>query len=188
MDKEFYILNFIRDYISNPFLDFLMPFISFLGSFGLIWIVLFTVLIITKKYRSLGRSLASNFIFNFIGCNLIIKPIVARIRPYELNQSINLLVSAPNDYSFPSGHTLFAFGAATIIFLYNKKIGSLMYLFALLMGFSRLYLYVHFPTDVAFGAFLGIIFATVSYRLEKMIFDKKPELKLISNTEISIKD
>lgn len=169
MEKEFYILNFIRDYISNPFLDVLMPFVSFLGSFGMIWIVLAVVLIITKKHKQLGYSLSANLIFNFVGCNLIIKPIVARIRPYEINQSIELLVSAPHDYSFPSGHTLFAFGAATIIFLYNKKIGALMYAFALLMGFSRLYLYVHFPTDVAFGAFLGIIFAIISHWLEKEV-------------------
>ncbi len=148
-------------------MDIIMKFVSFLGSFGILWIVLSSVMFFSKKHKNLGFSLAFNFVFNFISCNLIIKPIVARIRPYEINRMANIIVSAPSDYSFPSGHTLFAFGAATIIFLYNKKAGILMYGFALLMGFSRLYLYVHFPSDVAIGAFLGIIFATVSYKIEK---------------------
>lgn len=182
MEKEFFVLDFINQYIKNPFFDVLMPFISFLGSVGMIWIVLSVILIVTKKHRLLGRSIICDFIFNVIGCNIIIKPIVARIRPYELNQSINLIVSAPSDYSFPSGHTLFAFGAATIIFLYNKKVGILMYLFALAMAFSRLYLYVHFPSDVAFGAFLGIMFGIVSYKLEKILFEKRTEEKILENS------
>lgn len=172
MDWEFYILDYIRKNFSNPFFDGFMKFISFLGSWGMIWIVLAAILFFTKKYHKLGRSLGINFIANFIACNLIIKPVVARIRPYEFNQSINLIVSAPLDTSFPSGHTFFAFGAATIFFFYNKKVGLLMYLFAFTMAFSRLYLYVHFPTDVAFGALLGTIMAIISYNIEKLIFNK----------------
>lgn len=177
MDNEFYILNVIRDYIHNPFLDNLMLFISFLGSFGLIWVIISVIFIFLQKHKDFGYSLALNLLFDFVSCNLIIKPIVSRVRPYELNRSVELLVSAPTDSSFPSGHTLFAFGAATIIFIYNKKIGILAYVFAALMGFSRLYLYVHFPTDVAFGAFLGIIFAVVCYMFERKFIKEKTILK-----------
>lgn len=173
MDWEFYILDFIHKKLSNPIMDVLMKFVSFLGSFGIIWIVLTIILFCTKNHRLLGRSMAVNLAVNLVACNFIIKPIVARLRPFEFNQSINLLVSAPIDSSFPSGHTLFAFAAATIIFIYNKKVGLLMYLFACTMAFSRLYLYVHFPTDVAFGAFLGIILAIISHFLEKLIFSEK---------------
>lgn len=173
MDWEFYILDFIHKYFSNPVMDVIMKFVSFLGSIGIIWIVLTIILLFTKKHRSLGRSLAVNLGLDLVACNLIIKPIVARLRPFEFNQSINLVVSAPTDSSFPSGHTLFAFAAATIFFIYNKKVGLLMYLFACVMAFSRLYLYVHFPTDVAFGAVLGIILAIISHLLEKTIFTPK---------------
>lgn len=173
MEWEFYILDFIHTYFSNPVMDVVMKFVSFLGSLGMIWIVITIILLVTKKYRTLGRSLAINLGLNFIACNLIIKPIVARLRPFEFNQSINLIVSTPIDPSFPSGHTLFAFAAATIFFVYNKKIGLFMYLFACVMAFSRLYLYVHFPTDVAFGAVLGILLAIISYMLEKSVFKPK---------------
>ncbi|MDD6490394.1 MAG: phosphatase PAP2 family protein [Clostridia bacterium] len=175
MEWEFYILDFIHKYLSNPVMDVIMKFVSFLGTFGIIWIAITIILLCTKKYRLLGRSLTINLVVNLVACNLVIKPIVARLRPFEFNQSINLLVSAPTDSSFPSGHTLFAFAAATIIFIYNKKVGLLMYLFACIMAFSRLYLYVHFPTDVAFGAVLGIILAITSHMLEKAIFKPKSE-------------
>lgn len=173
MEWEFYILDYIHKYFSNPIMDIVMKFVSFLGSFGIIWIVITIILLCTKKHRTLGRSMTVNLAVNLVACNLIIKPIVARLRPFEFNQSIELLVSAPMDPSFPSGHTLFAFAAATIIFIYNKKVGWLMYLFACIMGFSRLYLYVHFPTDVVFGAFLGVLLAIVSHFLEKLIFSEK---------------
>lgn len=173
MDWEFYILDFIHKYFSNPVMDVIMKFVSFLGSLGIIWIALTIILLFTKKHRTLGRSLAVNLTIDLVACNMIIKPIVARLRPFEFNQSINLVVSAPTDSSFPSGHTLFAFATATIFFIYNKKIGLLMYLFACIMAFSRLYLYVHFPTDVAFGAVLGIILAITSHMLEKVIFTPK---------------
>lgn len=178
MEWEFYILDFIHKYFSNPVMDNIMKFVSFLGSLGIIWIAITIILLCTKKHRLLGRSMAVNLGVNLVACNLIIKPIVARLRPFEFNQSINLLVSAPTDSSFPSGHTLFAFATATIIFIYNKKVGLLMYLFACVMAFSRLYLYVHFPTDVAFGAFLGIILAITSHFLEKLIFSGKNANKI----------
>ena len=179
MNEEFYILNYIQTELRTDFLDKLMPAISFLGKAGLIWIVIAVVCLFFKRSRMLGRSLAFDLIFNLIASSCIIKPIVSRIRPCVLDKTVDLLVNAPFDPSFPSGHTLFAFGAATIIFIYNKWLGIAAYIFGFLMAFSRMYLYVHFPTDVAFGAVFGIVFAVVAYKLEGMLFDRsKPLLAL----------
>ncbi len=181
MDGEFYILNYIQDQLRTDFLDKLMPAISFLGKAGLIWIVIALLCLFFKRSRLLGRSLVFNLIFNLVASSLIIKPIVSRLRPCVLDSTVELLVKLPFDTSFPSGHTLFAFGAATIIFIYNKWLGTAAYIFGFLMAFSRLYLYVHFPTDVAFGAVFGVIFAVIAYKMEGMIFDRTKPLFVIRN-------
>ena len=179
MDWEFTILNFIRWNWRSDFLDKLMPIISFLGKGGLIWILLSVVCLFIKKARPFYRSLVCCLVFNLVACNCIIKPIVNRIRPCVMNTTVELLSSVPFDASFPSGHTLFAFAAATTIFIYNKWYGLAAYLFAFVMGFSRLYLYVHFPTDVLMGAIFGVIFAIAAYKVENMLFEKgKPIFRL----------
>lgn len=173
MDWEFYVLNYLQKNVRNDFLDKLMPLISLLGALGALWVIMAVVALITKKYRRFGRSLAFDLLFSLIPCNLIFKPIVNRIRPYELNSTVQLLVPPEIDPSFPSGHTFFAFSAATICFIYNKKLGICMYILAFAIAFSRLYLYVHFPTDVISGAVLGTITAIIAYKLEGMIFSKE---------------
>ena len=173
MDWEFVILNFIQDNIRNPVLDKIMPFISMLGALGIVWIVWTIICLITKKYRRLGTRLSAALILTLIVCSGILKPIVSRLRPYELNSTIQLTVKPEFDTSFPSGHTFFAFSVATVCFMYNKKLGLIMYLFAFLMAFSRLYLYVHFPTDVIFGAVFGIITGIIAGKLENYIFEKE---------------
>ena len=172
MDWEFTLLNYIQNNVRNDFLDKLMPIVSFLGKASIMWIVIAIICLCFKKTRKFGRSLTCDLIFNLIAANGIIKLIVGRPRPCTLDTTANMLVGIPIDSSFPSGHTLFAFGAATIIFIYNKWLGIAAYLFAFLMAFSRLYLYVHFPTDVLFGAILGVVFAVVVYKLEGMFFDR----------------
>ena len=175
MDWEFMILNYIQNHIRNHFLDKVMPLISLLGAAGALWIIICIAALLIKRHRRLGRLLACDLAVNLIACNLIIKPIVNRIRPYEMNQTIQLIVSPEIDPSFPSGHTFFAFGAATVCFIYNKKLGLAMYAAAFLIAFSRLYLYIHFPTDVFFGAVLGTVMAFAAARFEEMIFEQKPK-------------
>lgn len=169
---DFSILNFIYNNIRCEFLNPIMVFISNLGNGGLIFIIASLILLIRKKTRKIGITFVISLIIGFIIVNIILKPMVARIRPYEINQSVILLSGKMNDYSFPSGHTLAGFEFATSIFLYNKKWGYIAYVFAILMGFSRLYLYVHFPTDVICGAILGILFSIISYRITKIICKK----------------
>ncbi len=178
MDFEFYILDYIQSNFRTELLDKIMPIVSFMGKLSWIWVVIAIVCLFTKKFRRLGISLSSDLIFNLIAGNLIIKTIVARPRPCTLNKTVELISSVPFDTSFPSGHTLFAFGAATIIFIYNKWLGIIAYLFACIMAFSRLYLYVHFPTDILFGAIFGITFAVISYFITKPITNPQ-KLKLV---------
>lgn len=177
---DFTILNFIYENIRNDFLNYPMIFISTLGNAGFIFIVSILILLFNKKTRKIGITLGISLVIGVVIVNLIMKPSIARVRPYEINQSIELLTSKMNDYSFPSGHTLAAFEFATAIFLYNKKWGYVSFIFAILMGFSRLYLYVHFPSDVICGAILGIIFSIISYYITKYIYKKIGNYKILS--------
>lgn len=179
MDWEFFILNYIQEHWRTGLLDKLMPIVSFMGKMSLLWVLIAAVCLCVKKVRPFGRSMTCSLLFDLVACNGIIKPIVSRLRPCILNNTVDLLVSVPFDASFPSGHTLYAFSSATIIFFYHKGLGLAAYAFAFLMGFSRMYLYVHFPTDVLFGAIFGVIFAVLAYKLENMLFEKdKPLFRL----------
>ncbi len=160
---DFSLLNWIYNNMRNDFLDVVMPLITMIGDHGLFFIILSILLILTKKYRQVGITMALAILLGFIVGNLILKPFVGRIRPYDVIPNINMLVDALNNYSFPSGHTLSSFAVATVIFLFNKKIGIFAIILATLIGFSRLYLYVHFPTDVLCGALLGILLGNLSY-------------------------
>ncbi len=112
-----------------------------------------------KVLRYVGVQGAA-LLLGLVCCNLILKPLCARIRPYDLMELkgtvINLIINKPHDFSFPSGHTAASFEAATVIFLHNKKLGIPALILASLIAFSRLYLYVHYPTDVIFGLILGV--------------------------------
>lgn len=159
--------------LKNPFLDFIMPGITKLGDKGFIWILICIVLILVKKSRKCGISSILSLVVNFVITNIVLKNLVARERPFANNDLIELLVEAPKDFSFPSGHTSASFAAATVIFLYNKKWGITAYILAFLIAFSRLYLYVHFPTDVIGGIIVGIVSAlTANYIYIKISHDR----------------
>lgn len=167
MDWEFRVLNYIRDNFTNGFLDVMMPILSLPGTIVALWGLITLIALIIRKHRALGRTMLLDLAVTAINCSVIIKPIVRRLRPYVMNDTINLIVSPEHDFSFPSGHTCFAFSAATICFIYNKPFGTAMYIIASLIAVSRLYLYVHFPTDVLFGIVFGILTALEVYYLEK---------------------
>ena len=178
MEWEFAFLNSIQK-IRTDFLDKLMPCITFLGQWAVLWIVIAVLCLAFRQKRKLGISLMFNIIINTVACNLIFKHIVQRLRPYILNDTVTLIIPPETDYfSFPSGHSMFAFGAATIIFLYNKKIGIFVYLLAAMIAFSRLYLYMHFPTDVLIGSGMGILLAVFSCKIEKHLLVKPAISKL----------
>lgn len=180
---ELNILLFINTHLKNAFFDFLMPQISFLSNKGWIWIAIAVVLLFFKKYRRYGVALSIGLALCLVIGNIILKPLIARPRPYDVYGGIELLVRKLNDFSFPSGHTYSAFCGATILYFMNKKIGYAAFAFAFLTAFSRLYLFVHYPTDVLAGIVMGVLIALLSMKLVKALEKRGP----LSNAENEIK-
>ena len=154
------ILDWIQNTMQCAFLDKVMPLITVLGDGGAFWIACAVLMILLKKYRKAGISAGLALIFGLLLCNMYLKPTVARIRPYDYQEQlgimINLLIEKEHSLSFPSGHTIASFEAATAILLRHKKLGTAAMVLAVLIAFSRMYLYVHYPTDVIASVFLGI--------------------------------
>lgn len=167
------ITHFVINNMSNGILNFLMPLITKLGNGGFIWIFLSLILIINKKYRKIGILTLVAIATNYLIGDIIIKHIVERLRPFLVDTNIHLLIKAPSSYSFPSGHSGSSFAAATILGIYFKKYRPYLYIFATLLAFSRVYLGVHFFTDVLVGAILGTIVALIVNYIYKKYFNKK---------------
>ena len=159
------LLDWIQANIQCTFLDTTMPVVTHMGSAG--FLAAFAVfMMLLKNYRKTGFSVALSLVFGLVICNLILKPGVARIRPYDYQEQmgimINLLIEKQHDFSFPSGHTIATFEAATAIFLNHKKMGTVALILASIIAFSRLYLYIHYPTDVFTSIVLGAALAVLA--------------------------
>jgi len=150
------VQEFIQTHMTSAFLDFIMPFITKLGSGGMIWIVVALAFLRSKQYRINGFMLIGSLLLCLLIGNLTLKPLVARIRPCDMNTAFPLLIARPTDFSFPSGHTMSSFAAASVIFHANPSMGIVAFVLASLIAFSRLYLYVHFPSDILAGIVLGM--------------------------------
>ncbi len=146
-------------------LDALMFNLSASGDGGFIWLVLAALLVIVRQTRKAGLAILLALLVHFVAINVWLKPLFDRLRPCEILTIDNPLLQCLQDGSFPSGHTSAAFAATTVIFCANKRAGILALAFATLMGFSRLYLFVHYPSDVLVGALLGSLFGFVAYWL-----------------------
>lgn len=174
MDWEFVVLDFIQNYLTSAFGDIFMPFVSSLGNGGLIWIFIGVLLLTRKKYRKGGIAVLLGLLVMLVLGDNILKPWIARLRPFQVHPKDSLLILAPSGYSFPSGHTFSSFTAATILLWTDKKIGIPAFILASFIGFSRLYLYVHFPSDVLVGIILGLAVGTVTWKIvEEYIFKKR---------------
>ncbi len=154
------ILDWIAETLRCPVLDAVMPAITHLADAGALWILLAAVLLCSPKHRRTGLTMALALLLGLLACNVLLKPLVQRMRPFDyqllhFGRDIPLLIAPPADFSFPSGHTNASFAAATALLLRNRKWGIPALILAALIGFSRLYLYVHYPTDVLTGAVLG---------------------------------
>lgn len=162
---EFSVLDFIQTHLRSGIGDTVMPFVTHLGDGGVIWIVLALALLIHPKTRRAGASLLTALVLGVICCNVILKPFVARVRPCGVNTAIQLLVPRPDDFSFPSGHTGASFEGAAVLYFHKSRLRFPALVLAVLIGFSRLYLYVHYPTDVLAGAALGVLLGWVGCAL-----------------------
>ena len=169
---ELNILLWIREHLTNPFLDTVMPYISSLARHGEFWILLALILLCFKKTRKAGVAMAIAMACGFLVGNIGLKNIIARTRPYDI-VNIQLLVDKLSDFSFPSGHTLVSFNAAIALHHYHRKWGVVALVLASLIALSRLYLFVHYPTDVLAGLLLAIGIALASCRLVDWLWSRK---------------
>lgn len=177
---DFSVFQWIQEHVWCAFLDAVMPIITVLGEGGWVWIVIAVLFLFMPKYRKAGVTMAFALILMLILNDGILKNVFARPRPFNFEPfealyavfpqgadgKPELLVGLPSSFSFPSGHTSSSFAAAFAILLNKKwKAGVPALLLAALIGFSRNYLMVHYPTDVLFGALMGVLYAVLAYFL-----------------------
>ncbi len=160
------ILDWIQANLQSGFMDMFMPFITLFGDAGIFWMVWAALLLFFPKTRKTGLGMFFAMILGLLICNVTLKPLVARIRPYDLQLqefgvTIELLGKTMHDFSFPSGHTIASFEASVVLLKNSKKMGIPALILAVLISFSRLYLYVHYPTDVLCSIVLGTLFAFI---------------------------
>ena len=170
MQWEFSVLYAIQE-LHSPMMDKIMVFITELGDGGWFWIGIGIVCLVIKKHRRMGLQVLLSMLCTFIIGNLILKNLFARQRPCAIDPSIALLIPYPSEFSFPSGHSMNGMTAAMALFLNNKKIGIPALVIAVLIGFSRMYHFVHFPTDIIGGFCVGFTVAIIV----NYIFDKVQE-------------
>lgn len=153
MEMDF--LLFLQE-LHNPVLDFFFSKITVLGNAGMLWIIVCIIMLCTKKYRKCGIYFAVSLVCCFLIGNIFLKNVIARERPCWVNPDVVLLILNPKDYSFPSGHSMHSFVGALSIWYANKKWGIAAFILAGLIAFSRMYLFVHYPTDVLVGIVIGL--------------------------------
>lgn len=173
MEWEFALLDWMQTHLRSGFLDTVMPVITALANKGIFWIAVTLLMFVPRRTRKYAHVAAFALLLGLLCSNVILKPLIARIRPYDVQQVV-LLIKAPTDFSFPSGHTQASFAVATSLCMWRRKIGIPALILASLIAFSRMYLYVHYPTDVLVGMLLGIGFAVLSLAIANRMFRKQP--------------
>lgn len=169
---EFAILYVLQS-LHTPWLDDVMVAITSLGDHGRFFLLAAFLLVCFKRTRNMGFAMLLSMLIGFLIGNVWLKNMFMRQRPCWLDTSVDLLVHVPRDYSFPSGHTLIGFECGVSIWLQNHRAGVPALILAVLLAFSRMYLFVHFPTDVLAGAVLGSVIAWIVC----LIIQKSPKRK-----------
>ena len=174
---ELAVLDWIQTHLRCGFLDAVLPVISWTCDHGEIWILLAAVLLLWKKYRWTGVSLSFALILDLVCCNMILKPLVGRARPFAVNTAVELLTAPPADASFPSGHTAASFAAVFALRASGSPLWKPAAVLASVIAFSRLYLYVHWPTDVLGGIVVGAVVGTAGAWIAKRLRKKLGEIR-----------
>lgn len=170
---ELRILDFIQNIFSSNITDEILKFITHLGDAGVIWIIATVLLIAYPKTRKIGIICAISLLFSALITNLFLKNLIQRLRPFSYSD-ISLIIKTPHDYSFPSGHTSASFAFVFVLLKEKLKINKInvykiSIILATLIAFSRLYLYVHFPTDIIGGIIVGFICNIIAYKLFQIL-------------------
>lgn len=147
-------------------MDAPVRFISMLGDHGLFWIFLTLLLFFFKKTRRAALASALSMLLTLLVVNILLKPLAARIRPYEVIEGLRYIVAKESEFSFPSGHSANSLACAWVLFrMCDKRIGVPALILALLIALSRLYVGVHYPTDVLAGVAIGMLLAEFAMRI-----------------------
>ena len=166
-ELEEQILLFVQDHMRNAALTPVMKGITMLGDMGAVWILISIGLCLSKRWRKTGVTGMCAVGLSVMVNNVFLKHLVARARPFDVIQNLVPLITKPTDYSFPSGHTACSFAVAFLLFRkLPKKYGIPCLLLATLIGFSRIYLGVHYLSDVIAGAVSGIV---LSYAADYLV-------------------
>ena len=172
------ILLWIQDHLRADFITPAVKVITHLGDKGIFWIALALVLIAFRRTRRIGLTCALAMLFGLMLTNLLIKPLVARVRPYEVVEGLTRIIEAQRETSFPSGHTTCGLACAWVIFrMAPKKYGVPTLALAILIALSRMYVGVHYPTDILGGAVIGLSCAALALRLMPRAEKKWPRLR-----------
>ena len=196
---DFPILEFIRNYLSCDFLDKAMPYITLFGEWGAFWIAIALILLCFRETRKTGWSVGAALLLGVIVCNIVLKRLIQRPRPFDfytmermagldlpqlkgwipvVREDLLLLPFVKvKDFSFPSGHTIACFEASTVLLIKDKRLGIPAAVIAFLVSFSRLYLYVHYPSDVIFSMFAGILLGLLGCAIVSIVYRFLPEKK-----------
>lgn len=170
LEWEASALLWIQQALRGPVADAFFTAYTTLGNMGLCWIVLSVAMLCVKRTRKAGIAGLFGLLLGFLCTNVTIKPLVARVRPWLVVEGLTALVAEHDPHSFPSGHTCASFAAALAWRPYlPKRWGNTALVCAALMGFSRLYVGVHFPTDVLCGALIGALCGWMVHKSEKML-------------------
>ena len=169
------ILLFLQDVVRNPVLTPIFKGITTLGNGAVLWILISLVLLLFRKTRTVGITSILALLVSLVINNIVLKNLVARVRPYEVIEGLVLIIQKPWDYSFPSGHTGSSFASAWVFFRKLPRwAGIFLLVMAGLIGLSRLYLGVHYPTDVLFGAVSGILCGYAAEIVVEQIVSRRP--------------
>lgn len=184
------ILLWIQEHLRAGWLTPPMKVFSLMGDMGLFWIALTLLLLSFKRTRRVGAYCAVSMALTFLLVNVAIKPLAARVRPYDAFPVLQakLLVEPEHDYSFPSGHSANSFAVAWILLRMTKKqYGIPAITLASLIAISRLYVSVHYPSDVICGIIIAIAMAELTLRflpgIERKLFPKKHKKRRPSEAE-----
>lgn len=149
--------HFINSNLSNAILDKTMPLLTYLGNSWAAWIFILMMIVINHSpiERGLKKGIYLSLTFGLVSASqLAIKHLIERPRPF-LEQDAIVIAACPSDFSFPSGHAATAFMMAVILSIQFPRYRYAFYFLACLVGFSRVYLGVHYPSDVMAGAIIG---------------------------------